>query len=110
MGYNKRAELREMNARINTGAVSLGQLCASGLVKLRVECLRCKRKGLYRITGLIDRHGAAMGLPDLRHILAADCPRQRAVSIYDQCGIYYPDLKTMKEQGREAAPNSSRKG
>ena len=52
-----------MNARINTGAVSLGQICASGTVKLRVECLRCKRKGLYRVTRLIDRYGAAMGPP-----------------------------------------------
>jgi hypothetical protein len=97
MGYNKRAELREMQARINTGAVSLGQLCAWGMVKLRVECLRCKRKGLYRITRLIDRHGPLMGLPELRDIVVVDCPRLRAVSIYDQCGVYYPDMNARQK-------------
>lgn len=73
------------------------------MVHLHVACVRCRRKGRYRITGLIDRYGATMGLPELRYLIAADCPRIRSASIYDRCGAYYPglsgrDRSTSKEQ------------
>jgi hypothetical protein len=100
----KRREAREMAARANPGAVTLGQLCDSGMVKLNVACLRCRRRGIYRITGLIYRYGAGKGLPDLRHILAADCPRMNAVSIYDHCGVYYPDLSSGGREGNCRKP------
>jgi hypothetical protein len=41
---------------------------------------------------LIERHGADAKLPDLRVILAGDCPCARAVSIHDRCGVHYPQL------------------
>ena len=89
-----------MAARANPGAVTLGQVCASGMVKLSVACLRCNRQGLYRVTRLIDRHGAGKSLPELRHVFAADCPKQKANRIYDQCGVYYPDATSWAQQQR----------
>jgi hypothetical protein len=41
---------------------------------------------------LIERHGADARLPDLREILAGDCPRSSAVSVHERCGVHYPQL------------------
>ena len=41
---------------------------------------------------LIVEHGADMRLPDLRAILAGDCPRARSASVVDRCGVHYPQL------------------
>ena len=46
-----------------------------------------------RVARLIEQHGADMRLPELRHILAADCPRVAADRIYDRCGVHYPQLR-----------------
>ena len=50
---------------------------------------RCERQ---RIERLIAEHGA--GVLDLRAIMAADRPRMRnpAASIYDRCGVHFPEL------------------
>ena len=74
------------------GAVTLGQVCASGVVMLEVACRRCPRKGRYRVTRLIDRHGAGIGLPHLKQIIASDCPKRVSTSIYNRCGAYFPDV------------------
>jgi hypothetical protein len=52
---------------------------------LEIECLECERFGRYRIAKLIQRHGPDFGLPYLRELLAADCPRLRSASIYQRC-------------------------
>jgi len=52
---------------------------------LEIERLDCERFGRYRIAKLIEQHGADFGLPHLREILAADCPRLRSASIYERC-------------------------
>jgi hypothetical protein len=59
---------------------------------LEVACSRCERRGRLNVARLIERHGAAARLPDLRGILAADCPRSSAVSIHERCGVHYPQL------------------
>jgi hypothetical protein len=41
---------------------------------------------------LIEQHGD-MRLPELRYILAADCPRVVADRVYDCCGVHYPQLR-----------------
>lgn len=56
---------------------------------VRVACQRCDRRGQYRLDTLIDKYGADMRLPDLRHVLA-DCPRHGALG--DACGVIFPDL------------------
>ena len=68
----------------NSGAVTLGDIADKGEI-LEIECLDCERFGRYRITRLIEQHGADFGLPHLREILAADCPRLRSASIYERC-------------------------
>jgi len=76
------------------GAVTLGEV-ARRAETLEVACGRCDRRGRYNLARLVERHGAAKGLPDLRDVLAADCPRQKAQSIYDLCRVHYPELPTL---------------
>ena len=78
-----------MRAR-QVGAITLGRVCAAGVVSLPVECQKCPRKGRYKVTRLIDQHGAVISLPDLKNIIAADCPKQKSPSIYDRCGVFFP--------------------
>jgi hypothetical protein len=60
--------------------VTLGQVCAAEVVFLDVACYQCARKGRYRITRLIDRHGAGTGrlCQRSKDELAADCPKRHA--------------------------------
>ena len=53
--------------------VTLGSLCAQGMVVLEVACSKCPRRGRYRITRLIDKHGPVMALTTLKDLLSADC-------------------------------------
>jgi hypothetical protein len=62
---------------------------------LEIACRKCERYGRLRVARLIDEHGPDLDLPSLRGIVAADCPRQNAHSIYDQCGVYYPQLRQL---------------
>jgi hypothetical protein len=78
------------------GAVMLGDI-AGKITMLEVTCSRCERRGRLRVTKLIKQHGADMGLPELRHIIAGDCPRVVAASIREQCGAYYPQLRPEPE-------------
>ena len=73
------------------GAVTLAEL-AGRLPMLEVACSRCERRGRLNVARLIERHGADARLPDLRVILAGDCPRSSAVSVHERCGVHYPQL------------------
>jgi hypothetical protein len=72
----------------SNGAVTLGDITDT-ITMLEVAC---ERRGRLRVTRLIAQHGVEVELPELRHILASDCPRTGAVSLYDQCGIHYSQL------------------
>jgi len=39
----------------------------------------------------------------LRHVIAADCPRRAAVSLYDLCGVFYPQLVALFLTDRPSA-------
>ena len=52
----------------------------------------CDRLGGLSVAKLIVEHGADMRLPDLREILAGDCPRLRVASFNDRCAVHYPQL------------------
>ncbi len=80
---------------MSDSAVTLGQL-AGHLDMLEVACRRCERHGRLSLARLIAQHGPDMRLPTLRHVLAADCPRQRATSLSDRCGVYYPQLPRLR--------------
>ena len=41
---------------------------------VRIACAKCGRAGRYRRATLLDRYGADMAMPELRHELA-QCPR-----------------------------------
>jgi hypothetical protein len=54
------------------GAWTLGEW---PLPLVRVSCAKCGRSGQYHTAKLIERHGADMVMPELRHVLA-QCPRR----------------------------------
>ncbi len=72
-------------------AVTLGDL-AGKITMLEVACSRYERRGRLHVARLIEQHGD-MRLPELRYILAGDCPRAEAASISDRCSVYYPQLR-----------------
>ena len=74
------------------GVITLGEMQAKGMTMLAVACCRCERRGRLRIARLIAEYGA--DAPDLRQIIAHDCPRMLnpSVSIYELCGGHFPDL------------------
>lgn len=74
-----------------SGAITLADL-AGKIAMLEVACSRCDRTGRLSVARLTRQHGPHAGLPSLRHVIAADCPRRAAVSLYDLCGVFYPQL------------------
>jgi hypothetical protein len=72
--------------------ISLGDMRAKGMTMLVVACSKCERWGRLRIARLIAEHGDDP--PNLRGLIAHDCPRMRdpSVSIYERCGVRFPEL------------------
>ena len=85
------ARWQKSRAMSNSGAVTLGDV-AGKLAMLDVACSKCDRRGRLSVAKLIVERGADMRLPDLREILAGDCPRVRSASVVDRCGVHYPQL------------------
>ncbi|MFL6446191.1 MAG: hypothetical protein ACJ746_00585 [Bryobacteraceae bacterium] len=97
MGSSRRREAREIAGWIAESnkaieGVTLGQVCAAGLVVLEVQCHQCPRKGRYRVTRLVDQHGAGMELLKLKDLLAVGCPKLGNASYFDRCGVYFPAM------------------
>jgi len=74
-----------------SGVVTLGEI-ADRLPALDVACNRCDRRGRLRTDSLMAKHGPSLPIPELRRIVAADCPRMQAGHIHDVCGIHFPGL------------------
>ena len=55
---------------------------------LSIECEPCGRRGRYNVARLIERYGD-MKLPELRLVLAADCPKAQSQSFRDRCKVRY---------------------
>ena len=68
-------------------AVTLGDL-AGRIAILEIMCSRCERRGRLRVNQLIAQYGDA----ELRLTLAGDCPKAAAISVSDQCDIFFPGL------------------
>jgi hypothetical protein len=81
---------------MSSGAVTLNDIADLGM--LEVACSRCGRHGRLRVPRLIREHGAKAKLPDLREVLAGNCPRVGAVSVYERCGVHYPQLASVLAQ------------
>ncbi|MDQ2835579.1 MAG: hypothetical protein M3Y50_17925 [Acidobacteriota bacterium] len=95
VGYSRRREDREIAEVIQKSnssitGVTLGQVCAANFVVLYVSCHVCPRRGRYRVTRLIDQHGAGKPLMELKDALSADCPRHADESSFRRCGVYFP--------------------
>ena len=65
-------------------AVTLEDCRKHGVGMLEIDCQKCGRYGRQRVDKLIAEHGD-MALPHLKKVLAADCPSQQSVSLYDRC-------------------------
>ncbi len=74
-----------------SGALTLGQV-AGRTAALEVACRRCGRHGRYDVVRLVERHGAGMPMPELRGVLAGDCPRCATRNVYDLCDVHFPQL------------------
>jgi len=70
--------------------ITLGDLVGTRTIE-DIACRQCERRGRLSVARLIKQYGD-MRLPELRYILVADRPRAEAVSISDQCSVFYPEL------------------
>jgi hypothetical protein len=84
----------------SSGAVTLREIA---LPMLDVACSCCERRGRLSVARLIAEHRASAKLPDLRTVLAGECPRVGAASIYERCGVHYPWLAA-RARPRKAVP------
>ena len=76
------------------GIVTLGEkaerFAAAGIALLEVSCNRCERRGRLSIARLLAEHG-----PELRRIVAADCPRMIAGKVPHVCGVHFPQMSRL---------------
>lgn len=96
VGHHKRRESTEIRAATQIKPITLAQICAAGIVTLNVACVCCSRRGRYKVTRLIDQHGASMNLVMLRDVLSIDCPR-RLGSAMNPCGACFPDRTAIEK-------------
>ena len=62
---------------------------------LEIACQRCDRHGRLSLARLVAEHGEGMGLPDLRDVLAGDCPHAHAGAYHKRCAVYFPQLPAL---------------
>jgi hypothetical protein len=62
---------------------------------LDVDCRRCDRRRRLSTARLVAEHGPAFPMPELREVVAADCPRMVAGAWHDVCGVRFPGLVTL---------------
>src|SRR3954453_1784547 len=65
---------------------------AAKTVVLDVACIRCPRRGRYRLDRLIEQVGADAGVRTLVPYLIADCPRATLPGIHERCDVWFPCL------------------
>ena len=69
------------------------------LPKVRIECRKCGRGGVYARERFAELVGANTTLPDALAKVAADCPKRSTHSFgADACGAVYPDLLALWER------------
>jgi hypothetical protein len=74
------------------GSTTLAFLAERFPHMIPVACNRCERRGRLSTARLLAEHGPDFPIPELRHIVAADCPRMIAGLMHDPCGIHFPGL------------------
>jgi hypothetical protein len=73
------------------GAYTLADVAARASV-LNVACRHCDRRGRFNIARLIEAHGPDARMPDLKDVLAGNCPKLHSQVASDRCGVHFPDL------------------
>jgi hypothetical protein len=58
---------------VSAGFITVGQI-ASQFPVLEISRNRCDRRGRFSIARLIAEHGPQFPFPELRYVIAADCP------------------------------------
>jgi len=66
----------------------LGQV-APRIAMLAVPCNRCDRRGRLATARLLAEHGAGLRMPELRRVIAADCPRMQAGRMHEFVGCTF---------------------
>ncbi|MFL5280105.1 MAG: hypothetical protein ACJ8AW_03680 [Rhodopila sp.] len=61
---------------------------------LETVCRRCGRHRVYATSMLMVRHGGYVSMPELKDIVAADCPNRQATGSGDVCQIHFPQIET----------------
>jgi hypothetical protein len=64
---------------------------------LETICRRCGRQQVYDTSMLMARHGGYVSIPELKHIVAADCPDRQATGSGDACQIHFPQIETPRQ-------------
>ena len=59
---------------------------------LQVACDKCGRKGRYALARLIEQRGRDAKVVDFLAEITADCPKEQARNMSDQCAARCPDL------------------
>ena len=70
---------------------------------LILTCRRCDRRGRLSIARLLADWGEHAALADIGDALSADCPRRQAHSIYELCGVNWPELPELMGVRRSVA-------
>ena len=74
------------------GYITLAQI-SDQLSVLEVSCNRCDRRGILNINCLIREHGPQFPVPELRDLIAADCPRMCEGKISDPVRVCFRVLR-----------------
>lgn len=85
------------------GVVELGDLIGR-VERLEIECARCFRRGRYRVSGLVERHGPGFDMGQLAAFLTADCPGAAAQHWSDRCDLRFPQLQGLAAKDQPDVP------
>ena len=74
------------------GLITLRDMAAQCPGWVEVCCNRCDRRGKLRTARLLAQYGLELPVPELRRVLAADCPKMVQGKLHDVCGVHFPGL------------------
>jgi hypothetical protein len=63
-----------------------------------VECVKCDRRGRYRVRTLVREIGLDGNIASSLSGLPADCPRKKSASLSDRCDLRCPDLLRLAQR------------
>jgi hypothetical protein len=73
-------------------------------------CRCCGRHRIYATSMLMTRHGGYVSVPELKHIVAADCPDWQATGSGDVCQIHFPQIETPRGRAKGRAHTEATAG